>query len=324
MRRVVVANPMSAGGSTGGRGQRLEQLAKEILACDVRWTDAPGAGRRLAREAVEEGFDEVAAVGGDGTISEVVDGMVAAGGGTLGIVPSGTGGDLARALGLSRDPETAMRELVDAPTHPVDVIEMEAVGADGRPFVRHGINLSGLGMAGDVVRRVNEGTKRLGGRLTFAIATLRSLLAWTSPEATVRWVEADGAPGQWQGRFVNLFVGNARHCGGGMLVTPDARMDDGLLDVVLIPEQPLFDLVRRTPALYDGTVGQAPGVVSVRVREISVEPGKGAHIPLDLDGEAVGVAPATLRPKAGQMRLRVAPRSGDKPVFGVDHLPGSR
>jgi len=324
VRRIVVANPMSAGGSTGGRGQRLERLAREILDCEVWWTDAPGAGRRLAKEAIETGYEQVVAVGGDGTVSEVVDGLVAAGGAALGIVPSGTGGDLARALGLSHDPAEAMQAVVDAPGHEVDVIEMRAVGADGVAFTRHGINLSGLGMAGDVVRRVNAGSKRLGGRVTFAVATLRSLLAWSSPPAVVTWVEADGTPGRWEGRFVNLFVGNARHCGGGMLVTPDARMDDGLLDVVLIPEQPLFDLVRRTPSLYDGTVGEAPGVLTLKVREITVEPVQDATVPLDLDGEAVGVAPATLRPRPGLVRLHAAPGSGDKPVFGVDLHGGSR
>lgn len=324
MKRVVVANPMSAGGSTGGHRARLEGLARGILGCEVRWTDAPGAGRRLAKEAIEEGFDEVVAVGGDGTISEVVDGLAAAGGGVLGIIPSGTGGDLARALGLPRDAERAMRSLVEAEVWPVDVIELQATGPDGQPFTRHGINLSGLGMAGDVVRRVNEGSKRLGGKVTFAIATVRSLLAWKAPEATVQWVEADGTPGRWSGRFVNLFVGNARHCGGGMLVTPDARMDDGLLDVVLIPEQPLFDLVRRTPALYDGTVGDTPGVLAMRVREVEVQPAEDAFVPVDLDGEAVGSAPASLRARGGLVRLRAAPGSGNKHVFGVDHPRGSR
>lgn len=319
MKAVLVANPRSAGGATAGRRDAVEALARRILDAPVRWTDAPGAGSRLAREARAEGFDTIVAVGGDGTISEVTDGIVAAGGGTLGIVPSGTGGDLARALGLPRDPEAAMRAIRDAVPHPIDALRVELAGADG-PVVRHGINISGLGMAGDVVARVNAGSKVLGGRATFAIATLRSLLAWHAPEIVVRFEDAAGTIERWTGRAVNLFVCNARQCGGGMLVAPDARMDDGLLDVVLVQDRPLLDLVRSTPRLYDGTIAADPKVMLRRVRSVAVERAEGAF-PVDLDGEAVGAAPVVVRIAPHALSLR-APRSvGIDAVFGVDPAP---
>lgn len=322
MKAVVIANPRSAGGATAARRDILERRARDILDAPVRWTDAPRAASRLAREAIAEGFDTVVAVGGDGTISEVTDGIVSAGGGVLGIVPSGTGGDLARALGLSRDPEAAMRAIVAAEPMPVDALCVEVTGPDG-PAQRHGINISGLGMAGDVVARVNAGSKRLGGRVTFALATLRSLLSWRAPEVEVLFDAADGTQERWRGRAVNLFVCNARQCGGGMVVAPEARMDDGLLDVVLIPVRPLRELVRSTPRLYDGTIAEDPKVVVRRVRSVWVDSPEGAFS-VDLDGEAIGRAPVRVRIAPHALHLR-APRSvGIDAVFGVDPTAATR
>lgn len=319
MRRVVIANPSSAGGATGRRRQVVERWSREILEAPVRWTDAPGAGRRMAAQAREEGFDVVVVVGGDGTISEVVDGLVGAGGGAFAVVPSGTGGDLARTLQLPQDMRRAMRAAREGGAYPVDVIRLHAVGHDGQPFVRHGINVSGVGMAGDVVARVNQGQKRLGGTVTFAMATLQSLWAWRPVKVSATWVEPDGGAGAWEGRLTNAFVGNGRFCGGGMWVTPAAKMDDGLLDVVLVPEQPLFDLVRRTPALYRGSLGAMPGVVSFRASEVRLESMEDRLLPVDLDGEAVGVGPVRLEAIHGCVQLVARRVSGNNAAYGVDH-----
>lgn len=104
-----------------------------------------------------------------------------------------------------------------------------------------------------------------------------------------------------------------------MWVTPAAKMDDGLLDVVLVPEQPLFDLVRRTPALYRGSLGAMPGVVSFRASEVRLESMEDRLLPVDLDGEAVGVGPVRLEAIHGCVQLVARRVSGNNAAYGVDH-----
>lgn len=303
---VLIVNPRSAAGRTGRRLDELEALARSVCGPGVvvAATTRLGQGRELAREAAETGAARILAVGGDGTASEVVDGVLGAPGThpLLGLVPAGTGSDLAKTLGMPSDWREALAAIVTSPPCTIDALEGTWADPDGQQRTRRGVNVAGIGMAGDVVHRVNQGSKRLGGKVSFLLATLNSLVRWRSPRVALTWWDAHGAERHWEGPLSNVFVGNGRYCGGGMLTGPAASLTDGLLDLVIIPALPVSTMLVLTPALYDGTLARRPELVVDRVTRVRAAALDGDRVPCDLDGEEPGVLPAEIRVLPGALR----------------------
>jgi diacylglycerol kinase (ATP) len=176
----------------------------------------------------------------------------------------------------------------------------ELTGPDGRPVVRHFVNVASCGISGAVVERVNRSSKLLGGRLSFKLASARALLGWQ--DQRVRW-RVDGGP--WTEQAVTaLAVCNGRWFGGGMMVAPEARVDDGRLDVTVWGGFGLIDFLRLQPKLYDGRHVQEPGVRTLRAATVELEPVGSAPVLLELDGELPGRLPARLSILPGALRLR--------------------
>lgn len=297
MKAAFVINPRSANGATGRRIGELRALAGRFFdEVEILETRAQGDGARLALQAAPS-FDRVIAVGGDGTANEVVNGLVQAGAPQVafGVLPAGTGSDLVKTIGIQGSWEQALPRIAAAEPRLVDVMEGTFTDPAGQPSVRHGINVIGLGLAGDVVRRVNSSSKALGGHVTFLVATVRAAIAWTAPPVTLTWVDARGETGSWTGPLVNAFVCNGQFCGGGMWVGRGGRMDDGLLDLVVVPDIGIGRLLLQTPMLYDGSIAAHPAVVSVAVREVSARPANAPAIPADIDGEQPGHLPVRVR-----------------------------
>jgi YegS/Rv2252/BmrU family lipid kinase len=306
-RACFIVNPRSAAGATGRRLSELQALgAARFTEVSVRETLRPMHGAELAREALREGFDLIVAVGGDGTVNEVVNGFFEEGsaeplrpGAALAVLPAGTGGDLVKTLGVPRDWAQAVAFAADTPSQMTDVVVVDLVNADGQPVRRLGINVTGIGMSGEVVRRANQGTKRLGGTVTFGLATLGAMASWKAPEVRLTW-EAEAGPGSWTGPLSNLFLANGRYCGGGMHVGKGGEMDDGRVELTLIPELPLHKMLRATPRLYSGDLFDVDGVTRLSVTRLEAEVVKGGGVLVDVDGEQPGVLP---------LRLSVLPRA---------------
>lgn len=300
MRAVFVVNPRSAAGRTGARLGELEALARRSAdQVEIVQTRSPGDGMRLAAEAAAVA-DRVIAVGGDGTANEVVNGLMEAGrsGVAFGVLPAGTGSDLVRTLKVPAAWTEAVPMLLGASPRPSDVMEGTFRQADGSDRRRWAINVIGLGMAGDVVRRVNQGSKRLGGTLTFLGATLSAMAAWRTPQAELSWVGEDGVAGSWRGGLINAFVANGQYCGGGMWVGRGGSLDDGLLEILIIPDQSLFSLVARTPKLYDGSIRDVPDVVAIRAHELTAVATSAEVVLADADGEQPGCLPVRIACRA--------------------------
>jgi YegS/Rv2252/BmrU family lipid kinase len=304
----LIVNPASAAGRTG---RHFDAIARAVRAAvgdfECAFTRARGDGARLAREALASGGELLVAVGGDGTASEVIDGMTSAANGhgrseaLFGFIPRGTGGDLRRTIGLAGDVEGAARALAGRREALLDLGRIEFVGAGGARQVRHFANVAGCGVSGVVSRSVNDGLRLPSGKLSFMLASARALLTWR--DRRVRW-RLDGGP--WSDeRVTALSVCNGRYFGGGMMVAPDARMDDGLFDVVVWKDLGLTDFVVKKPMLYDGTHVRLPNTRVFRARTVEVEAGAGEDVPLDVDGEAPGGLPARLTVIPQALRIRV-------------------
>lgn len=306
MKPFLVVNPRSAAGRTGRHFDRIARAVRSAIGdFECAFTRGPGDGSRLAREAVASGGKLVIAVGGDGTASEVVDGITLGRprdpDALFGFIPRGTGGDLRRTLGLPQDLDGAARALASRKEVVCDLGRIELVGAAGEPQVRHFVNVAGFGVSGVVSGEVNRGLKLGSGKLSFMIASAKALLRWS--DKPVRW-RADGGPWVEQ-TLTSLSVCNGRFFGGGMQVAPDARIDDGLFDVVIWAGFGIGDFITKKRMLYDGTHVTLPNTRVLRARTLEAEPVGDEPVLLDVDGEQPGRLPARISILPGALRVRV-------------------
>jgi diacylglycerol kinase (ATP) len=300
---VMIVNPRSGGRlSEKGWAALVGPLTDGLGPFDVRFTEAAGHARRLALEEATAGRELIVAFGGDGTISEVADGILAAGAPAhLGIIPRGTGGDFRRSVDLPHDLAEAASHLRKSSPRVIDVGRATFVGNDGQPVTRHFVNVASFGFSADVATRANASSKRFGGRMSFLGATVRTLLAFANPEVLV---SVDG--GEPQRRTVLLgAIGNGRYFGGGMKISPESCLDDGLLDLVVVSEISVLGIATKINRLYEGTHLAMKEVATTRARRVAIAPADpAAEIPIELDGETPGRLPATFEVIPAALQLR--------------------
>ena len=302
---VVIANPAAAAGRVGRTRELLQaQITEALGPCRFVETERAGHATTLARDAAEKGVSRVLSLGGDGTHHEVVNGLMEHRNGprvAFGVLPAGTGGDLRRTLGVMTL-EDALKAIKDRPVRSVDVGHARFTDDAGEEQSRWFVNLASCGMSGLVDRIVNTSSKRLGGAASFYLGTLRAMAQYRPARVSIK---ADGR--DLGVHTISLVVvGNGQYAGGGMRFCPEAQIDDGVFDLVVVPDAGVVRSVMRTPKLYDGTIAKIPGVVTARVREVTIEMIERTAW-LDLDGEAPGKGPVTFRAHAGRLRLAGAP-----------------
>ncbi|MDT0631884.1 diacylglycerol kinase family lipid kinase [Rubrivirga sp. S365] len=301
MSALVLLNPAAADGRAGRRRPALvAALAAAGLDADVVATRGPGDAERLARGAGRAAL--VVAAGGDGTVYEVVNGLTAhgRGGPALGVLPLGTGDDFASALGVPPRLDDAARVLTATPPRPLDLGEVtwdDVAGAHVRRFA----NALGAGFDAHVAWLVAE-TKWLGGRAAYLAAVPRALWAWRRPTVSAR-VSVGGAV-VFDGPLFLCEVGNGPSVGGGFRLTPDAVLDDGLLDVCLAGHLTPTRAVRLLPRSLTGAHTAAPEVVTGRGRRVEVEATAGP-LTLHADGEVLALDARRVRADVLPGALRV-------------------
>lgn len=307
MRTLVVANPRSAGGALGRDFERLAaDFEPHLGAFEHRFTEAPRDATRIVREALGQGFERIIALGGDGTVSEVVDGFFAdeqpiAPNAVLAVLPFGTGGDFRRTIGAPKKVQATAMALAHGEIRSIDIGRLHFIDHDGRPALRHFANIASFGISGLVSAIVNEGGKKLGGRLSFALATIKAMRRYKAQRA--RLTLDDGEP--QESVFHVVAVANGQYFGGGMWMAPQARLDDGLFDVVTLAPMTFGDLVWRGNRVYKGTHIDLPQTEVARARRVMVEPvDANEAILLDVDGETPGRLPATFEVLPGAIRLQ--------------------
>ena len=283
---LAIVNPAAGRGRAARAWPRLAAaLAAHGVAVECATTHAAGDATRLAAEADARGPRPVLAVGGDGTLHEVLNGLFAGGGrATLAVAPFGTGNDWAGFLGVPREPRALAAVLARGRTRPVDVGRIEYAAGGGRAS-RHFINVAGVGYDADVLERMAGHGPR---RLAYLRALAGGLVRYRASRFTVR---APGAAVDGP-----LFVALAmlgRSCGGGMRFAPGARPDDGLLDLVTVEHLGPFAAITRLPRLYTGTILADPAVRSWPCTELTIDAEPAARV--EADGQLLGTTPASVR-----------------------------
>jgi YegS/Rv2252/BmrU family lipid kinase len=306
-RTLVIVNPLSGHGATERRWRTLEPRVREVLgAVEIAHTAAPHDAERLAREGVRAGIERLVIAGGDGTVAEVATGLLRAqlgGYAELGLLPMGTGCDFARTMGVPRDLEAALGVLKSGSGRRVDAGHVRFVGRDGEPADSWYLNVASFGVSSAVVEFTQRTTRKLGGTFAFGVGTVRALLAHRSRRVTLR-VDGEFVLDE---EMVLVAVANGRHFGGGMRIAPDARADDGLLDVVGVAHTPTWRLLAKLPKLYRGTHLDDALVRARRGARIEADAPEG-EVALELDGEALGRLPVEIEVVPGALAV-VGPKS---------------
>lgn len=294
---VLIVNPRAGGGRVGSALPAIERvLTERDLGYRIVRTTGPGHATRAAREALRLGERFLVAVGGDGTVHEVVNGMIddggpAAAGALLGVIAAGSGCDFVRTFGLPGDSAAAAARLAGDQVRVIDLGKVVTPQA-----TRYFPNIAEAGLGGTVVARAATLPRRLG-RAKYACAFWLSLPRFTP--ARLR-LTADGKSYAWVAH--NVVVANCRFYGGGMHIAPNARCDDGVLDVLVMtgPKSAAFTSMAK---VYRGTHLPHPNIVELRAASVTVESDPPCQV--EADGEPIGTTPATFEIVPGRLRLKV-------------------
>lgn len=280
---AVVLNPASQSGGSADVKQSVRRLAEESGVATVFETERSGHGTELAREAVDKGFARVVAVGGDGTANEVMNALVRTPA-ALAVVPLGTGNDWVRTVGIPSDPVDAWNVAVDGRVVESDV--GEAVGH------RYFLNVAGVGFDAEVARCIGEASgllAKLGPKPRYVSSVLKTFFGYRGADATLT---IDGEERKLDKLFL-MAIAVARFYGSGMVIAPDAEIDDGLFDLVWGRDVRMHELPGILSRIYKGTHISHPKVGSCQCKEVSLT--SDVPLPFHLDGDVVGTLPVTFR-----------------------------
>lgn len=276
----LLVNP-TAGGGRAGRVAQDMQRGLEAHGLTVRRVDTRDLddARSLAAEAARQG-EAVFALSGDGMVGAVADALRAVPGATLGVLPGGRGNDLARVLGIPQEPLAACAALAHGDTRAMDVGEVE-----GRAFV----GIASVGFDSDANRIANEAPAWLG-RLVYAYGALRALLFWRP--ATFQ-IELDPPGERLSFTGYSVAAANSRAYGGGMYLAPEAMLDDGLLDIIVIEPVSRLRFLINLRKVFKGEHVNLPSVHVFRAAEVEIS----ADRPFTMyaDGDPIGELPVRVR-----------------------------
>ncbi len=272
---LVIVNPIAGSGKAGRMVPELRnRLEKFGIPYTLTETQAPDHATQIAQKAAEEGYDAVCAVGGDGTVNEVINGL-GEDGPAFGIIPLGTGNDLARTMGISLAPLESVSLLSQGKIRKIDL---------GKETDRLFSIIAGLGFPAEVMKRTNSYKGMLRGSMAIAYNVVKTIsLLHPVP------VELDLDGKKFSRKASGLFILNTRFTGGGLMVAPDADPEDGLLDVVIMNNLSRGGLLGLLPRVYRGGHRNHPQVEFFRAREISIN--TAAPYPKMFDGSIYGTSP---------------------------------
>jgi diacylglycerol kinase (ATP) len=278
VKTCIILNP--AAGSAENTDVLREKFVR-LGSYDLEVTAEPGDARRFAQEAAENGCELIVVAGGDGTLNEVVNGIFERNSqGRVGIIPLGTGNDFARSINLPASSDDCLEVIARGQTKPIDLVRVTS------DQVRYFVNVSAGGFSGLVDEKLTPEIKKTWGPLAYlrsAAAALPELRAYKTKIAfdETETIEMD---------LYNVIIGNGRYVAGGIPVAPEAILNDGLIDVVLIPEKPKAELAVLVAQILLGKHLASETIVYRRAAQVDVNSKPGMWF--NVDGELVGNEPA--------------------------------
>lgn len=291
LRTKFVVNPASASGRTGKRWHLIEEQLGDwgIDNFSVEYTENHLHATEITKRAIKEGYTLITAVGGDGTINEVLNGFVEEDGSlsssaALAFISTGTGGDFNRMF-CAQEVEHRLKSILQAQREiKCDIVKAEFVSWQNDSSTRYYINIADLGLGGETCVRINRGSKYLGGFLSFLGAVLATLVKHQGFQVSI---DIDRQQ-VFRGKLTELALANGRYFGGGMMIAPHARIDDGLLDMVIIHDMKKLELLKCLPQLYSGKHQNHPKVKMYQGKRIDIQCTR--KVWMEMDGETPGTS----------------------------------
>lgn len=307
----MIVNPKSASGATRNNwAVTVSDLRAHFGAFHVAFTKSQGDGIALAKRSVESGRKFIIACGGDGTINEVANGILQTGEDIeFGVLPSGTGGDFRRTIGMPSNIRDAAKALRDGVSRWIDVGKVTFQDHNDQPASRFFLNVSSFGLSASINERVKKQSflnwlpaSSVRGKANFAVSTLQEVL--DSDFFTVR-VKIDDKDEKTL-NTINFAVANSRFFGGGMKIAPDAKLNDGFLDIINIGDIKTLKILLNAYKLYGGSHVALKEVKSTVAKRVEVSAfDENETIYIETDGELPGKLPALYEIVPNALRVRV-------------------
>ena len=295
MKTIVIVNPQAGNGRTEKIWPNIESvLEKSIGSFEVLHTTCRGDATDLSRRILAVDTVRIVAVGGDGHLNEVLNGFIENDlpvnpEARLSFVMTGTGCDFQRSLGISSKWQNAAAKLKDAKVLKIDVGKVTYTAADKTQKIRYFDNIASFGLSGAVDHCLEHSRLRdyLGGSPLFLWATIKTV--FTHPNQSIRFRIDDGPEEEICSRL--CLLANGRYFGGAMHAAPEAELDDGLLDLLMLKEISVAKFLWHLPKIYKGTHLKIPEIFFQKVRKFTAESSE--QVILDIDGESPGYLAAT-------------------------------
>ena len=308
----VIINPSSAGGKTGTKKSQIIAAIEKHLgnSSSLCVTKNPLDAERSARAAVTTGCDLVVGVGGDGTIHEIINGLF-----TedhlinehceLGIISSGSGQGLAHSMDLPRSIDEQVCVIADGASRAIDVGKITSRGTGGEPAECYFVNECQIGLGAAVVKHVQLKQKRYGGLIAYGLGSLSVLLHHPNQQMTL--VIDDNQ--EITQAFTGISIGNGAKTAGGMRLTPEATLDDAILDVLVIREQSVLQRLQNFPKIYSGRHLRSAKFGYYKAQRIHISSTE--QVLVAADGEIVGTVPCTIELLPAALRVRCTQTDGE-------------
>ncbi|NLI93944.1 MAG: diacylglycerol kinase family lipid kinase [Peptococcaceae bacterium] len=286
----AIVNPGSAKGKTKDRWPGFySQMKQAGVDLDYAYTTGQGDGKNLAKAALDSGYRRIIAVGGDGTVNEVVNGLIFDDKPLfpdihLAVFEHGTGSDFIRTLNPHADLKSFIDSLHAGHHRLIDIGKVVFLNSQKMQETRYFLNASNLGIGAEVVQRVNQGGKKWGSKLAYLAETLLTILHFQNIAVSMQLDQT-----QRKGVFCGLMVCNGQFIGGGMQIAPHALLEDGFLDVIAIKDITKLKLFTSFPLIYKGKHIDLPEIEIYRCRSIIMQTPDTAII--EVDGEIIGTSP---------------------------------
>ena len=300
---VFIVNPHAGNGSTGLNWPYIESLAKDRLGpFEVNMTKRPGDAVMFAKNAAAEKAKLLVCVGGDGTLNEVVNGIMMheksiRSDVTLGFIPNGTGCDFVRTVPIPQDIEQAVDLVVSGSVRSIDLGVLVFQDHQGCDRCRFFHNIASFGLGGEVAQRVNRTTKALGPFVSFIWATLISVFLYGTKSIRIL---IDGSF-EKEVSVWNVIVANGQYHGGGMWVAPDASVCDGLLHVTIIGDLTISEVLLNLSKLYNGRIYDIDKVITQTCKKVAAI--SDDKVLLEVDGEQPGMLPIVVKTVPGALQI---------------------
>jgi len=297
-----------------GKIRRIENLIGQISSVfspdhfhiQLQRTAYKGHAHSLAKDAVEQGLNHIISVGGDGTLNEVLNGVIAASKMSalqtldnlrIGILPYGAGNDFARGMGLSKSISDLKYAIEMDQWMVSDIGKMEFVDDCGIALSRYFINIADIGIGGIIAQKLSRTTKWAGATLTYQMAILTTLFTYNHQKVKIR---SDSF--NYDGNIMGVIMANGQYFGSGLGIAPDAKINDGLLNLILIGPISILDYLLQIPKLKKSILIEHPQLSYKTIKEVQINHCE-CPLPIDMDGEFVGFTPINLAVIPAQIKV---------------------